>query len=186
MPDNDIQLYRPETVYDNLVFQTLDWENLIDVAMVAREWHDKSRWILGDVAKEVVRRWGYEMLEDFAHAVEVQRETLLRYVDVATKFPKEEREKYPRLSWSHFRSLSAKEKGVQQKLLEEADNNTWSVEQLGVETKKFLNDPDRVIKPQIRKCSHCGKYYVVNPEDANWCNTEEHHPKREKKSAPVQ
>ena len=149
-------------------------DELMGLGMQARETYDRSRWVIGDIARVIVVKWGYEALDEYARKIGIGKDSIQRYKEVAQKYEQEEREEFRFLSWTHFRSAAAQKKPKE--WLKEASDNEWSAEKLQVEIKKYKAAPEPVIiRPRLMKCDICHKYYVQDQDDEAWCNKEGKH-----------
>lgn len=150
-----------EIVATNL--NSLSWDELVGLAMNAREANDFSRWLLGDIAKTIVLKFGFEALDKFARQSGVTKNSMLRYKTVSESIPAEVREKFPKLSWSHFRAVTTYKEP--EKILEKADDENWSVEKTAVEIKKEkLGVKELILRPRIINCDHCPKYVILDTD----------------------
>lgn len=141
-----------------------DWESLVSTGMEAREDHDLSQWILGDSAERVYEMYGQQGLEAYAIQIFVRKSTLSRYKDVARKIPRELRDKYKLLSWSHFR-IAAGRTDVERALQLAADND-WSVENMANQLKKIDGKPVPPLpKVKMVECPYCRKFTLSGPKE---------------------
>jgi hypothetical protein len=136
------------------------WEEYVSIGMVAREEADGCQWKLGDLAKEIEKDYGQDSLGKYSYAIGVAKKTLMVYRTVATKFSLETREKYRKLSFSHFKACTALERP--EAWLERADDDNWGVEKLSIEIGKAyegLTEPDlEDIPPKIYRCEECHQW----------------------------
>ena len=114
----------PVSIIELRKLQELDYEGLLSVALQAREWYDKSRWVFGDVAGVLVNKFGWEILDKFAVGMGLGKDSIQRYKTISGKFPEKTRVKYKKLSWSHFRAAATQPEP--EKLLEKADDEGWT------------------------------------------------------------
>jgi hypothetical protein len=134
------------------------WEQYLSEGMEAREMGDDSAWKLGDLALGIDKDYGEDSLGKYAYAIGVVKKTLQGYRTVAATFSPKTREKYHKLSFSHFKTLAALPKP--NAWLEKADDNDWSVETLTKEVQeeygavKAPNLDDEV--PKAYRCPECG------------------------------
>jgi len=133
------------------------WEELISEGLEAREEGDESRWKRGDLANEITVSYGKDSLGKYAYAIGTAKKTLMNYRTVANKFNKKLREKYKKLSFSHFATIASTKKP--EAWLEKADNREWSVEKLRKEIKSAYQDikglevEDK--PPKVYRCPEC-------------------------------
>jgi hypothetical protein len=143
----------------------MNYEELVTEGQSAREERDKIQWRLGDLAQEVSNTLGKHMVTDFAIRIFVDKGTLARYKEVASAYTPEIREEYKYLSWSHFRAAAAQNQP--EDWLQKAADNSWSVENLMTQIKKFKGEP---VKPltQVRlvECYKCRKMTLTGPREA--------------------
>jgi hypothetical protein len=139
------------------VKQKLSWEEAIVSGQEARLSEDSGRWTLGDLAGEVEKTYGEDSVGKYAYAVGVAKKTLMGYRSVAKRFIPEIRERYKKLSFSHFKTIASLEKP--EAWLEKADDNDWSVEKLSIEVSKAyegLKEPKLEDKPpKVYRCPEC-------------------------------
>lgn len=136
-------------LYEMADLQVLGFEELRGLAEQLREAEDSSRWQLGDIAEVVNVKFGSIAVSQLATEINKDRDTLQRYRAVAKAFDKEVREKYKKLSWSHFKVASPQDNP--EMWLELAHDNNWSVEELRVRIKqnKLNPDDDYVAPPDL-------------------------------------
>jgi len=134
------------------------WEEYLVLGMEAREDKDNSSWKLGDLAQEISKDYGEDSIGKYAYAISVEKKTLMNYRTISGRFDKRTREKYRKLSFSHFASLTAVVKP--EAWLEKADNEEWSVETLRKEVKKeypnITNPKLDDEPPEVYRCPECG------------------------------
>lgn len=136
------------------------WEEYITLGQEARSLKDNSQWELGDLASEMSTEYGEDTIGKFGYSIGVEKKTLLNYRTVSERFSKPVREKYKKLSYSHFASLASTEKP--EAWLEKADDEEWSVEGLRkqlreayprIEQPELTDDP-----PEVYRCQECGRW----------------------------
>lgn len=138
-------LYSEQIVID----QSDDWEELVSEGMNAREQKDQSQWKLGELADRVNTRYGTDAVGLFAVNIGVNKKSLLRYRDVYRRY--KGKEINPAVSFSHHMKAATTEDP--EKWLNEAYENSWSVEKMAVEIDKNSGKSE-----SSRKCKNCGKY----------------------------
>lgn len=147
------------------------WEQAISLGMEAREQGDQSSWLLGDLANEVEKDYGEDSLGKYAYAIGVVKKTLQGYRTVASVFPQETREKYRKLSFSHFKILASLSKP--EAWLEKADNNDWSVETLTKEVQEeygAIKAPNLDEEaPKVYRCPECGLWRLEGLSSYDVC-----------------
>ncbi len=119
-----------------------DWEGLISAGLEARENKDTMQWVLGDLALQIDTKYGADTIGDFAVAIGVNKNTLIRYRTVSRAFTPEMRQ-FPKLSHRHYQMVAARQDRME--LLNDADLNSWSVEGLGEELKRLRGEVDKAI-----------------------------------------
>lgn len=151
--------------FDSIVTdqKKVDWEILVTAGMQARELKDGIQWYLGELGMKAVKDYGTDALGKFANEIGVEKSTLSRYRDVAKAFPREIREKYKALSWTHFRTIAAREN--RDELLERAHDDNMSVEQLVRVVAQEVSGVERPRRPGLVLCT-CGKWYI-GPKDVD-------------------
>lgn len=152
-------------------YHAFSLEELVSMAVQARETYDNARWALGDIACVVYKKFGTDGLLKFAREIGVKKDTISRYKEVSERFNHETRNEYPMLSWSHFRNAAPQLAATD--WLREAHDNNWSAEQMHVEIQKVKEDLEVVVvKPKLKRCAHCLKYYISNEsEGVELCNS---------------
>ena len=107
-----------------------DWEALASAGREVMQHMDTGRWLAGDLALRVEKRYGTDALGKYAADIGIaQRATLKAYRQVAARYEKEIRIAFPALSWSHYRAaLRAKDDA--ELFLVQAQDNGWPVAEL--------------------------------------------------------
>lgn len=149
---------------------TKSWEEYCSDGMNARESKDNSQWLLGDLATGISKDYGADSIGKYAYAIFVDRKTLMNYRTIAQTFSKQLRERYKKLSYSHFSCLTNVE--TPEAWLEQADNNEWSVEHLRSEVKKAylgLKEPEIEEVPPVIKCPKCGLWRLKGMSTYDIC-----------------
>jgi hypothetical protein len=143
-------------------------EDLITIGQELREKKDNISWEMGDLAIEVTRSYGPKALEAFSKGVGIQLSTIRRYRDVAKAYPVDFRQEVAMLSWSHFRTVAARDDRFE--LLKRAHDENWSIDKMMAMVQK---DQTKVIddgkfvppKPEMMFCTICRKWYIVIDSD---------------------
>lgn len=134
------------------------WEEYLVEGLNARESGDMSAWILGDLSTGIQKDYGEDSIGKYAVGIGVAKKTLMNYRTVASSFPTDTRNKYRKLSFSHFKAVAGLEKP--EAWLEQADDNDWPVEKLSIEVRKAyegLNPPGiEDTPPKVFRCPECG------------------------------
>jgi hypothetical protein len=149
------------------------WEELIVKGMEARSLKDDSQWILGDLSEIVQKNYGEDSIGKYAYGVGVERKTLMNYRTISKRFPIHIREKYKKLSWSHFSAVSAEKIQKPEAWLEKADTEELSVESLRkqiVEAYPSVGTPkldDEV--PEVYRCNECGRWRLKDISSLEVC-----------------
>lgn len=126
------------------------WEELCAIAREAVSATDEGRWIVGDVACELVTSYRHRTLKEFAAEIGLRQSTAYEYRDMAEFYEDSARRKiateYPNLTYSHLRAarkLGSIEGALM--ILEEASRQEWSADALSQEIK-FLRGEGGKIK----------------------------------------
>jgi hypothetical protein len=102
-----------------------EYETLVDRGRMARQGLDRVQWELGDLAAEVVVKYGTESLQEYARAIGLDYGTLLNYRRVSKRFPFSRRRED--VSWSHHERAAALTPDAADALLLQAAAEVWSV-----------------------------------------------------------
>jgi len=141
--------------------------------MEARESKDNSQWSLGDLSLAVEKEYGEDSLGKFSYAISVPKKSLMNYRTVCKKFPNYIREKYKKLSWSHFESVSSDKIDKSEAWLEKADNEEWSVETLRKQIREAyptIGEPKLDDNPpEVYRCEECGLWRMKNISSMEMC-----------------
>jgi hypothetical protein len=149
------------------------WEQYIVELQEARETKDGSQWLLGDLALGIEKDYGEDSIGKAAYAGGIEKKTFMNYRTISKRFSKEIREKYRKLSWSHFSAVSAEKISQPEAWLEKADNEEMSVESLrreiteaypSVGTPRLDDDP-----PEVVRCEECGKWRIKDISALELC-----------------
>jgi len=148
-----------------------EWEVLVSKGMELREQKDANQFQIGDLANTVTTTYGDDTIGKYAYAIGVEKKTLMKYRTVASKFEPEIRQKYKKLSFSHFNEVAALEKP--EAWLEKADNEEWSVETL----RKNVNEAYPKIgqpklddnPPEVYRCPECGLWRIKDVSSFEIC-----------------
>lgn len=123
-----------------------DWQDLVDAAQAIMEAHDRDRWVLGDLAARVERRYGESSLKAYADAIACRSSTLYDYHRVSLFYEPEHREQFPALTWSHYReAMRAGNLAAALAWLIQAHDNTWPIAEMHRQMNGVLGKP---IPPQ--------------------------------------
>ena len=125
-----------------------NWEELVSAAMIAREDKDNSQWELGDIALQVSTVYGKDSLGKFASEIGVARSTLYQYRKVSKIFPSNMR--VERLSHRHHCKATASIDPYT--MLDRADKNNWTSEQLALMIKE---------EPKVVECPSCKTAFEI-------------------------
>jgi len=160
-----------KTVMEEKIKASKSWEEYISEGMIAREQKDTGQWTLGDLATNLTVEYGENTIGKFGYAIGVERKTLLNYRTVAERFEKLVREKYRKLSFSHFATLTGTQKP--EAWLEKADDEEWSVETLRKQLKEAypkVEQPGLDDDPPIAyKCPECGRWRLKDISSFEIC-----------------
>lgn len=119
------------------------WEDLSSAARAIADAHDRNRWALGDIGLKVVRRYGEDSLAAFvADIKKVRPSTMYDYCRISKFYPRDIRDLFPALSWSHYREaarLGALQRAIN--VLEQAQDEDMTVESLHALVNELLDEP---------------------------------------------
>lgn len=110
-----------------------DWEILADAGRALAEQNDLNRWVLGDLAGRVEKRYGDDALGSYASEIRVFERTLRVYRQVSSFYPVENgiRVAFPALSWSHYRlCVRLGDLDSAEQMLADASDHNWSARDL--------------------------------------------------------
>ena len=112
----------------------LDYEQLCELGRKARRRIDSGRWFLGDLALEVVNRFGETTLEDFAKQTNTARQSMYAYRQVAAFYPRSRRVEFIRttsnVTYTHFRhAMRLGDEDTAYGFLEEVAANNWTTDE---------------------------------------------------------
>lgn len=148
-----------------------DWETLVTQGQEARESRDDSQWVLGDLAQQITVNYGENSIGKYAYAVSMEKKTLMNYRTVAGKFGNETRQRYKKLSFSHFATVSALEKP--EAWLEKADNEEISVEMLRKQVREAYPSIGEPVlddePPEVYRCPECGLWRLKDISSMEIC-----------------
>lgn len=80
------------------------WEALASEGVSILQDHDRNRWRLGEIAQLVERGYGKSSLRSFANDINIRPPTLYEYHRVTAFYSPDDRERFPLLTWSHYRA----------------------------------------------------------------------------------
>jgi hypothetical protein len=147
------------------------WEEYVSRGLEARESKDNSQWDLGDLSTTVMSEYGEDTIGKYSYAIGVEKKTLMNYRTVSARFDKQVRHKYPKLSFSHFATLTAVEKP--DAWLEKADDEDWSVEHLRKEVTAAYPDTSKSVfkdePPDVYRCPECGLWRLKDMSSFDIC-----------------
>jgi hypothetical protein len=157
--DEDVEDYNREAHKQEI---SASWEELVSMAMDARDSETNSRWTLGDITLSAValagdnpdKREAY--LKRFSLETAIEINTLRQYEWVSRTYSRADRNISPLLSWSHYRAAVNTEKPVE--WLKKAADNDWSVAQLGDNIKLAKDNKDII---EGKPCSRPGCQYKL-------------------------
>lgn len=129
-------------------------EDIYDIAVnaglkVAGEM-DTGKWLVGDLACLVDKRYGKDMIGQFAIAINLEKARVKDYRRVCGFWQKDARAAFleiPVISYSHMRqAMRLGNLPEASAFLEEVADNAWTVEQAGIELTKRLGKPEPAAK----------------------------------------
>lgn len=124
------------------VIETLEsWEELADAGRAVLSDMDTGRWLAGDLALRVEKKYGTDALGQYATDIGIaSKSTLKDYRAVAARYEKDARAAFPALSWSHYRTaLRAKDDA--ELFLVQAQDNGWPVAELARQIAAAIGKP---------------------------------------------
>jgi hypothetical protein len=102
-----------------------DWEELASAGREVMQHMDTGRWLAGDLALRVEKKYGTDALGKYASDIGItSRETLKKYRQVSERYEKGTRGAFPALSWTHFRD-AMRAKDDAELWLVQAQDNGW-------------------------------------------------------------
>jgi hypothetical protein len=102
-----------------------DWEALASAGREVMQHMDTGRWLAGDLALRVEKKYGTDALGKYASDIGIaSRETLKKYRQVSERYEKGTRGAFPALSWTHFRD-AMRAKDDAELWLVQAQDNGW-------------------------------------------------------------
>lgn len=147
-----------QSFIDNLI----EWDDLVMVGQEVRTLKDVSQWYLGDLARQVIKKYGENSLGKYARDIGVNDKSLSEYRRVARYFPRK-KDRIPLLSFSHHqRALKAEDP---RKALLEAHDNDWSIKQFD---RFLIEEKSADCKHDFKDfkiCTLCGKKIPNLPID---------------------
>lgn len=132
-----------------------DWEALADAGREVMRNMDTGRWLAGDLALRVEKKYGTDALGKYATDIGIaSRDTLKRYRQVSARYEKGTRGTFPALSWTHFRD--AMRAGDDAELwLVQAQDNGWPSVEMARQIAAAIG------KPVPPKLLYSGRGYVI-------------------------
>jgi hypothetical protein len=102
-----------------------DWEELASAGREVMQHMDTGRWLAGDLALRVEKKYGTDALGKYAADIGIaSRETLKQYRQVSARYQSATRVAFPALSWTHFRD-AMRAKDDAELWLVQAQDNGW-------------------------------------------------------------
>lgn len=121
------------------------WEELCERGRIARREYDKWRWVIGDLALEVVKEYGQDRLGEFAGEIGLAKQTVYRYRDLCEFYEKSPRgelfELYDEdvLTYTHYREAARLDDlSSAIDILETAADEAWTTDKMAYEVSKLL------------------------------------------------
>ena len=168
----DTQLVKKDPVDESLSFEYIDkckeWEDFISYGMIAREFKDRSQWVLGRLASKLATTYGEKSLEKYAKDIGVIYPTLRSYKAVVELYYDEpEFLPNPKISFTLYQRVATMPKDERKKFLEQADDNNYSIERAIIERKKLEG---KRIKPsfQIIYCEEHRRWMFLPVDSEQW------------------
>ncbi len=126
------------------------YEAICDHARLAREHLDNWRWVLGDDALRIEKRYGLATIADFARDVGMHKTTVDSYRRVSRFYPKNRRmaeifEAFPNLTYAYFKD-AARNVDIEAALLwlAEISDNGWSADEASHKLTERLGRNTRI------------------------------------------
>jgi len=145
------------------------WEDIVSLGLVAREYKDKSQWVLGKCALFVETKYGESNTDKYAKEIGVDAKTLQNYRWVVKSYLKDDPEFKPssKLPFKLYETVATMPKEERTKFLEQADDNNFSIERARVERKKKEGKP---IHPafSLGYCKTHDKWWFVPKVREEW------------------
>jgi hypothetical protein len=124
-------------------------EMLVSLGISAMEDIDRNRWLMGDIVNVVETTYGADDIATYAGEIGVKRQTLYSYGRVAKAFPEYSphgktfnRDNLPEnITWSHCRETCALDPLDAWRLLEDASEQGYTVDQLARSIRPTTDKP---------------------------------------------
>lgn len=107
---------------------------------------DQGRWLIGDLALEVDKRYGKNTVADFAKQINVPVNRVKEYRTTCKFWQNSVRtdilDNNPVITYTHMRkAMRFKDVSIARRFIDECAGNAWTVERAGIEIKARLGEP---------------------------------------------
>jgi hypothetical protein len=138
-----------------------DWEALADAGREVMQHMDTGRWLAGDLALRVEKKYGTDALGKYAADIGIaSKNTLKKYRQVSARYEKGTRGAFPALSWTHFRDAMRAGDDAEVFLVQAQDNG-WPVAELTRQIAAAIG------KPVAPKLLYSGRGAIYWTDDLN-------------------
>jgi hypothetical protein len=152
--------FAPATYDNSALLATVDqmiakgedpWQLMTDSCGMASEDMDARRWLIGDMACRVVKKYGSDRIGEFAKEIKQPVDQVKEWRTVCRFYPLSVRADFlqdrPNLTYSHFRKAKRlRDMEAALDLLDKASLDDWTVELLDVEVTKLVGKPEPPMK----------------------------------------
>lgn len=141
-----------------------DWSELIGIGLTLSAAHDNNRWLLGDLAQKVARRYDESSLAKFAQEIGREVVVMYQYHAVSKFYSTEDRAAFPNLQWTHFRAaMACKDHDMAMTWLGKASDFEWVTAALS----EAMKSPDGEPAPrEVKLAQFAGEYVMSEPSEA--------------------
>jgi hypothetical protein len=155
------------------IIQEDTWDTLCERGRLALEDMDNGRWQIGADACIVRTQYGHDKIADYAREINIEKTRVQEYRTVTKFYGFHEKsaradfcDSHPTLTYSHLRAaMRLKELNRATDLLDEAVNETWTVEQTRIKVSEILGKPvppDPLVRDVfVRVSAHVGEFGIV-------------------------
>jgi hypothetical protein len=157
------------TINEDFVNKCETWEDFVSLGLIAREYKDKSQWILGRCALSIETKYGDNTLNKYAKEIGLDVKTLQNYRWVVKIYLTEDSEfkPSPKLPFKLYETVATMKPDERKEFLEQADDNNFSIEKARIERKKKEGKP---IHPafKIIYCPLHKKWWFIPEDRSMW------------------
>lgn len=127
------------------------YDTAVNAGVVAAGDHDKNRWLIGDLASRIKKRYGQDMIGRFATDINMEKSRVKDYRRVCEFWEKDTRASIlatmPVITFSHMRlAMRLGNHPEALSFLEECADNAWTVEQAMLELNKRQGKAEPPVK----------------------------------------